>query len=49
MMTSKFIATSILKQSSMSGKQLTNFLFYLSHEALKKYLANADIYKGKKR
>ena len=48
-MTSAFIAVSILKQSSMSEKQLTNFLFYLSQEALQEYLANADIYKGKKR
>ena len=45
-MTSAFIAISILKQSSMSEKQLTNFLFYLSQEALKEY---AEIYKGKKR
>ena len=48
-MTSAFIAISILKQSSMSEKQLTIFLFYLSQEALKEYFANADIYKGKKR
>ena len=48
-MTSAFIAVSILKQSSMSEKQLTNFLFYLLQEALKEYLTNADIYKGKKR
>ena len=48
-MTSAFIAISILKQSSISEKQLTNFLFYLSKEALKKYLVNAAIYKGKKR
>ena len=33
----------------MSQKQLTNFLFYLSQEALKEYLANIDIYKGKRR
>ena len=48
-MTSAFIAISILKQSSMSEKQLTNLLFYLSQEVLKKYLANAEVYKGKKR
>ena len=48
-MTSAFIAISILKQSSMSEKQLTNLLFYLSQEALKEYLPNAEIYKGKKR
>ena len=48
-MTSAFIAISILKQSYMSQEQLTNFLFYLSQEALKEYLTNADIYKGKKR
>ena len=48
-MTSAFIAISILKQSSMSEKQLFNFLFYLSQEALKEYLANAEIYKGKKK
>ena len=44
-MTSAFIAISILKQISMSEKQLTNFLFYLSQEAL----SNADIYSRKKR
>ena len=33
----------------MTEKQLTNFLFYLSQEALREYLHNADIYKGKKR
>ena len=48
-MTSAIIAISILKQSSMSQKQLTNFLFYLSQEALKEYLANIDISKGKRR
>ena len=48
-MTLAFIAISILKQSSMSDKQLTNLLFYLSQEALKEYLANAEIYKGEKR
>ena len=48
-MISAFIAISILKQSSMSEKQLTKFLFYLSHETLKEYLANAEIYKCKKR
>ena len=48
-MTSAFIAISILKQSFMPEKQLTNFLFYLSQEPLKEYLTNADIYKGKKR
>ena len=47
-MTSAFIAISMLKQSSMSEKQLTNFLFYLSQEALKEYLANEEVYKGKK-
>ena len=48
-MTSAFIVISILKQSSMSEKQLTNFLFYLSQEALKEYFSNVDMYKGKKR
>ena len=48
-MTSTFTAISMLKQSSMSGKQLTNFLFYLSQEELREYLSNADIYKGDKR
>ena len=48
-MTPAFIAISILKQSSMSEKQLTSSLFYLSQEALKEYLTNAYIYKGKKR
>ena len=48
-MTSAFIAMSILKQTSMSEKQLLNFLFYFSQEALKEYLANAEIYKGKKK
>ena len=33
----------------MSEKQLTNFLFCLSQEALKEYLINVEIYKGKKR
>ena len=33
----------------MSEKQLFNFLFYLSQEALKEYLAHAEIYKGKKK
>ena len=48
-MTSAFIAISILKQSTMSEKQLTNLLFHLSQEALKECLANAEVYKGKKR
>ena len=48
-MTSAFIGISKLKQSSMSEKQLTNFLFYLSQEALKEYLTNVGMYKGKKR
>ena len=48
-MTSAFIAISILKQNSMSEKQFTNFLLYLSQEAWKEYLSNADIYKGKNR
>ena len=33
----------------MLEKQLTNFSFYLSQEALREYLFNADIYNGKKR
>ena len=33
----------------MSEKQLTKFLFYLSEDALREYLFNADIYKGRKR
>ena len=33
----------------MSEKLLINFLFYLSQEALKAHLANAEVYKGKKR
>ena len=32
----------------MSEKQLTKFLFYLSEDALREYLFNADIYKGRK-
>ena len=48
-MTSAFIAITILKQSSMPEKQLSNFLFYLSQEALREYLFNADIYKGRNR
>ena len=48
-MTSAFITISIRKQISMSEKQLTNFLFCLSQEALKEYLTNVEIYKGKKR
>ena len=48
-MTSAFIAISKLKGSNMTEKQLTTFLFYLSQEALRKYLRNADIYKAKKR
>ena len=48
-MTSAFLAISTLKQSSLPEKQLSNFLFYLSQEALREYLLNADIYKRKKR
>ena len=48
-MTSAFLVISILKQSSMSEKQLTNVLFYLSQEALKEYLTNVGMYKSKKR
>ena len=48
-MTSAFLAISLLKQSSLPEKQLSNFLFYLSQEALREYLSNADIYKGDKR
>ena len=48
-MTSAFIAITIFKQSSMPEKQLSNFLFYLSQEALREYLFNADIYKGRNR
>ena len=48
-MTSAFIAITILKQSSMPEKQLSNFLFYLSQEALREYLFNTDIYKGRNR
>ena len=48
-MTSAFIAITILKQSSMPEKQLSNFLFYLSQDALREYLFNADIYKGRNR
>ena len=33
----------------MLEKQLTNFSFYLSQEALRDYLFNAGIYNGKKR
>ena len=33
----------------MSEKQLKNFFFCLSQEALKEYLTNVEIYKGKKR
>ena len=48
-MTSAFLAISLLKQSSLPEKQLSNFLFYLSQEALREYLSNADTYKGDKR
>ena len=48
-MTSAFLAISLLKQSSLPEKQLSNFLFYLSQEALREYLSNVDIYKGDKR
>ena len=48
-MTSAFIAIATLKQSSVPGKQLSNFLFYLSQDALREYLFNADIYKGRNR
>ena len=48
-MTSAFIAISKLKQTNMTEKQLIIFLFYLSQEALREYLCNADICKGKKR
>ena len=33
----------------MPEKQLSNFLFYLSQEALREYLFNAGIYKGRNR
>ena len=33
----------------MPEKQLSNFLLYLSQEALREHLFNADIYKGKNR
>ena len=48
-MRSAFIASTILKQSSIPEKKLSNFLFYLSQEALRSYLFNADIYKGRNR
>ena len=46
-MTSAYIAISLLKQSSMPGKQLKIFLSYLQQKALREYLFNADIYEGK--
>ena len=48
-MTSAFIAISQIRQTNMTEKQLTNFSFYLSQEAVREYLCDADIYKGKKR
>ena len=48
-MTSGFIAIFKIKQTNMTEKQLTNFSFYLSQEAVREYLCDADIYKGKKR
>ena len=48
-MTSAFIAIFKIKQTNMTEKQLTNFSFYLSQEAVREYLCDADIYKGKKR
>ena len=48
-MTSAFIAITILKQSSMPEKQLSNFLFHLSQQALREYLFNADIHKGREK
>ena len=48
-MTSAFIAITTLTQSSVPGKQLSNFLFYLSQDALREYLFNADIYKRRNR
>ena len=47
-MTSAYLAISFLKQTPLQEKQLRIFLFYLQHEALKQYLYNTDIYKGKR-
>ena len=44
-MTSAYLATSFLKQTSLPEKQLRIFLSYLPQEPLKEYLYNADIYK----
>ena len=46
-MTSAFSPFTILKQSSMPEKQLSNFLFHLSQQALREYLFNAGIHKGR--
>ena len=48
-MTSAFIAITILKQSSMPEKQLSNFLFHLSQQALREYLFDAGIHKGREK
>ena len=47
-MTSAYLAISFLKQTPLQEKQLRIFLIYLQHEALKEYLYNTDIYKGKR-
>ena len=44
-MTSAYLATSFLKQTSLPEKQLRIFLSYLPQKPLKEYLYNADIYK----
>ena len=44
-MTSAYLATSFLKQTSLPEKQLRIFLSYLPQEPLKEYLYNTDIYK----
>ena len=46
-MTSAFSPFTILKQSFMPEKQLSNFLFHLSQQALREYLFNAGIHKGR--
>ena len=47
-MPSSYVAISLLKQSSLPGKQLSIFLSHLSQQSLKEYLSEANIYDGKR-
>ena len=47
-MSSSFLAISLLKQSLLPEKQLRIFLSHLAQQSLKEYLSEANIYKGKR-